>query len=784
MKGAPFAIGLVCWLALRPALALEVVLEPPRPAAIGAPHTLRVARVDGAVGDVTLRWSFGDGTRPPASTSLEASHTYAEVGHYTVIVIASDAQNQRTSASFQQTAHYPLTDLSPTSSSSIVLLPDRREIWSVNPDADSVSVFDEQQLVRLREIAVGNEPQSLARAPDGSVWVANQFSDEIVVIDPASGEVAERIALPYASQPLGLTFGPSGAAYVSLYATGKLLEIDGSTRKLGRELALGPTPAAIAVAADGRIFVTRFLSPDEEGQIWLVSPQSFELVRTIPLAFDPGPDSESSGRGVPNYVSSIVISPDGTQAWVTAKKDDIARGPLRDGLSMNPDNFVRAIVCVIDLQSEAEVLQKRMDVDNRAMLSAIAFSPVGDYAYVAAQGNNWVGIMDAYAARNAGGLQQVGLAPSGLVLTPEGRLLVNAYLSREVSAYDLSASIALGDHAAPPPLARMSSIDVEPLPAQVLEGKRVFFNAADTRMSEVGYMSCVSCHFGGGGDARVWDFTDRGEGLRNTKSLLGTGGTVLQGRVHWSANFDEIQDFERDIRESLGGTGFMPDAAWLEHEADPFGPPSAGISPELDALAAFIGSLTEVPRSPYRNPDGSFTEQALRGRKIFERTGCPECHASPSFSDSTMGDLLLHDVGTLLPTSGMRLGGALPGIDTPTLRGIWQTAPYLHDGRARTLEEVFTTAIPPDRMGMTSQLSSAEVADLVRYLQELDDVPETVAAPEPESEAKPASCSFGAQPARSGLALTGLLVALALAAIKRARARGALSLSQSDSVRT
>ena len=79
------------------------------------------------------------------------------------------------------------------------------------------------------------------------------------------------------------------------------------------------------------------------------------------MALDPGPDSESAGRGVPNYVSSIVISPDGTQAWVTAKKDDIVRGPQRDGLSMNPDNFVRAIVCIIDLATETERLDKRLE---------------------------------------------------------------------------------------------------------------------------------------------------------------------------------------------------------------------------------------------------------------------------------------------------------------------------------------------------------------------------------------------------------------------------------------
>ncbi len=60
-------------------------------------------------------------------------------------------------------------------------------------------------------------------------------------------------------------------------------------------------------------------------------------------------------------------------------------------------------------------------------------------------------------------------------------------------------------------------------------------------------MSCASCHNDGGGDGRVWDLTGMGEGLRNTVSLRGKGG-MAHGFLHWSANFDEVQDFEGQIR--------------------------------------------------------------------------------------------------------------------------------------------------------------------------------------------------------------------------------------------
>ena len=211
-------------------------------------------------------------------------------------------------------------------------------------------------------------------------------------------------------------------------------------------------------------------------------------------------------------------------------------------------------------------------------------------------------------------------------------------------------------------------------------------------MSAEGYISCASCHLGGGHDGRVWDFTDRGEGFRNTPTLLGRGG-MAHGNVHWSANFDEIQDFEGDIRNGFGGTGFMDDADWAATQAS-LGAPKAGLSAELDDLAAYVSSLgiESVPRSPHRGSTGALTAEGVAGRDVFLAQGCQSCHVGPAKTDSTLGAATLHDVGTLRTSSGGRLGGTLPGIDTPSLLGLWRTAPYLHDGSAATLADVFTVA--------------------------------------------------------------------------------------------
>jgi cytochrome c peroxidase len=55
-------------------------------------------------------------------------------------------------------------------------------------------------------------------------------------------------------------------------------------------------------------------------------------------------------------------------------------------------------------------------------------------------------------------------------------------------------------------------------------------------------------------------------------------------------------------------------------------------------------------------------------------------------------------------------------LDVPSLLHLWDTAPYLHDGRARTLHDVFTVHNPQDRHGKTSHLTAQQLDDLVAFL--------------------------------------------------------------------
>jgi hypothetical protein len=112
------------------------------------------------------------------------------------------------------------------------------------------------------------------------------------------------------------------------------------------------------------------------------------------------------------------------------------------------------------------------------------------------------------------------------------------------------------------------------------------------------------------------------------------------------------------------------------------------------------------------------TAEATAGQATFVSLGCDGCHGGDDFTNSAEGTL--YDVGTLTEMSGSRLGGELTGIDTPTLLGIWQTAPYLHDGSAPTLRDVLTTRNPGDAHGVTSTLSEQQLDELVAYLMQID----------------------------------------------------------------
>lgn len=699
---------------LLPQLQCELVAN--APAIVGANVTLRASSRN-AAGTVQYSFDFGDGSQAtPFSTNANAAHVYAQPGHYLVQVTAKDSVRTSRASTFQ-TIHHALTARAPVSSSTMVWDEAKQLVWNVNTDNATVTAIDALLLNKKMEARVGKEPRTLAQAPDATIWVVNQGVSTISILDSKNGNLVHTIALPHGSRPFGIVFS-ANAAYVTLQATSRLLKIDPNTRTILADLVVGPTPRGLAISHDGeRIFVTRFVSPNDHAEVVEVNATNFTVTRTFNLALDPGPDTESSGRGVPNYLSGIRIAPDGRRAWIASKKDNVQRGVQRDGLPLTFESTVRTMVSQLDLINNVEDLSARRDLNDRDMASAVAFSPLGDYAFVAVQGSNTIDVLDAYSRALITSIENVGLAPQGLAMSGDGsKLFVQNFMSRTVAVYAVSEIAANGSNQVRK-LAEIVAVSNEALAPNVLLGKQIFYNASDRRMNRDGYLSCASCHIDGEHDGRVWDFSDRGEGWRNTISLRGRRG-LAQGRLHWSANFDEVQDFEHDIRNAFGGAGFMNEADFNTGTRNhPLGERKAGVSAELDALAAYLESLAETPASPYRNADGSLTSKARLGRFIFQKQKCARCHGGNEFTDSPAG--VRHDVGTLKATSGKRLGEPLLGLDTPTLRGVWSTAPYLHDGSAATLMDVLTNASAAH--GDLPRLNLHEHELLATYLAQIDD---------------------------------------------------------------
>ena len=281
-------------------------------------------------------------------------------------------------------------------------------------------------------------------------------------------------------------------------------------------------------------------------------------------------------------------------------------------------------------------------------------------------------------------------------------------MDRTVGVFDLTRLVELGESSVTP-VATLPAVTSESLTTTVLTGKQFFYDARDTRLARDAYMSCASCHNDGDGDGRTWDLTGMGEGLRNTANLRGRAGA--QGFLHWSGNFDEVQDFEGQIRALAGGTGLMSDAEFnTGTRTQTLGDPKAGVSADLDALAAYVASLSTFANSPHRNADGTLTAAAVAGREVFRASNCASCHGGASFTISAAANL--QNVGTIKPDSGNRLGGPLTGIDVPTLRDVWATAPYLHDGSAPTI-----AAAVAAHSGVS--LSATDLSNLVAYVEQI-----------------------------------------------------------------
>jgi len=722
---------------------IEAIVAPPlNVTQIVAPPALRGSSVNYSLNvsgglNPLVSWDFGDGTTPTAaSPNFNVSHSFASAGRYIVVVNVSSGDGTNKQIQFVQTIHRTQTAGKPQSSSSILYeLRDGtyNRIWNVNPDNNTVTVHHVNNDQKLAEVPVGENPRSLAHAPNGNIWVTNRLSDSISVIDPNSLLVIQTIKLDHGAQPHGIVFSPdTNVAWVVLSGSKSLAKMNSVNGNLIKEQALGGELRHISVDHDGqRLLLPRYITPalDNEsgktpvtsvngsprgGQVLIVSAATSELIRTVILRHSTRVDAENGSRGIPNYLGAAAISRDGVLAWVPSKQDNILRGQYRDGNALTHDSTVRAISSQLNLTAEAEVYANRVDHDDGGTPSAAAFGPKGVYLYVALEGSRHVVVLDAYQHHEVARID-VGRAPQGIAVSPNGQdIYVHNFMDRSISRIDVTPILETNTPVANT-VATLSTVATEQLSPQVFKGKQFFYDARDDRLASQDYISCASCHSDGGHDGRIWDRFDIGEGVRNTTDLRGRAG-MAHGPLHWTGNFDEVHDFEGQIRDLSGGAGLMTNAQFnTGSRHHPLGDGKSGTNNDLDALAQYVSSLNKYPPSPYRAANGAFTASGEDGKKLFMLKGCTSCHAGEHMTDSAFG--VSHDIGTVTGRTGKRLGDPLTGIDTPTVRGTWATAPYLHDGSAASIEDAILAH-------ENVNVNNSQLLKLASYVRQLEG-PET-----------------------------------------------------------
>jgi YVTN family beta-propeller protein len=570
-----------------------------------------------------------------------------------------------------------------SSNSLIDISTDGALLATANRDNGTVSIIDLATSNVLHEIAVGHKPEGVSFLGASHSLAATAYADDVVaILDADAGKVMKTI--PVFDEPYGVVATRDGArVYVTLEYPGQVVEIDPTAAAVVRTFSAGEFPRGIALSEDERrLFVAGYLS----GSVAAIDLESGKIV------------DQWQGTSSENLARQIAVHPQRPRAYVPH---------IRSRVTVNRgEGSVVPFVSVIDLAPGEGRRRKPVPMDSFASTFVVAnpwevaVSPDGTTLCAVFAGTDDMYVCsvldDNYRELAYRRVINLGHNPRAVKYAPDGKTFyVYNTLDFQVVAFDAGS------------LKREAAIRVceNPLGDEILRGKILFYSALQPMVGQR-WISCASCHPDGDADGRTWQ---NPEGLRNTTALFGMAWTHP---IHWSADRDEVQDFEHTIRSPL-----MQGRGLIRGKVSPaLDEPNKGRSGDLDALAAY-SNVHKFTLSPHAK--NGLSEIAKRGKEIFfsNETKCAECHSGPYYTDSTPATpFKLHDVGTGEDDPSEKMG---PKYDTPTLVGIYRTAPYLHHGKAKTLEEVLVEYNRNDRHGKTSHLSREQIADLVEFLKAL-----------------------------------------------------------------
>jgi len=588
----------------------------------------------------------------------------------------------------------------------IAVSADGKFLYIVAEESNALLKVDALERKVIGKTAVGIRPHTVVLDREGKrAFVSNQWSDNVSVIDLESFSVTD--TLDTGNGPAGMSLSSDRKyLYVVNSFSSDISVIDLSTGAEEKRLTAGNNPTGAGISPDGsHIFVT--------SRRTMSAPYGDTVSCELTVISDKDRRVEERKDVKSAYMmENISFTPSGDLAIIPLirPKNNIPTLQVERGWMMTEG------IGLIEMKPGGRVVQLLLDEPNAFYSDPfdVVVTPDGKRAFVSHGGVDCISVLDMDSIRNILtessdelldlysdylGISSrfvirripTGANPKGLAMSPDGKLLYAAeHLDDRIAVISTDS------------LCKIYTIDLGG-PRRITvarHGRRLLNNAGHTFQDQY---SCYTCHPDVHEDGLVYNMAskDMGRNVTNTQSLRNIGDTPP---YKWNGKNQTI--YKQD--------GMRFSTVLTRTEAFSY--------KELDAIVSYI--MTGVPNPPnlLYNPNGELTEAQERGKEIFERTHdkygfeipaanrCITCHPPPYYTNRQPAD-----VGTLAATDDSIL------FDTPHLNNIFASPPYLHDGRAKTLEEIWTLFGKTEQHGSVNDLTKIQLNDLVEYLKSLRD---------------------------------------------------------------
>lgn len=584
----------------------------------------------------------------------------------------------------------------------LLLSPDGTRLYVLCNQSNEVRVLDAASYSLIKTVAVGRAPRGFSLSPDGTrLFVTNSWDDTLSIIDTQT--LAVVATWPVGAEPSSVVEDRGGTRlFVANRISGDVAVLDAQTGEEEKRLLAGRGASYITPSPDGsKLYVTHVypnphahttqqgnrLTPESE--ITVIDTARAVVVERIPLPRIAG-------------VFHTAFSADGRLGVVAEvhPKNLVPLAHVEHGWALA--NTLTVFGADVGRPVEVPLDELERYVSNPF---DVVIAPDKSHIYVTHGGSEIVTVVDVqkllhFIHTHSGSFAQdlsasanyvvaripVGHNPRGAALTRDGsKLFVANRLEDTISVIDTRANR----------VASTITLEGPKTLSAVRRGEQTFYTA---RYSFQGHYGCASCHIDSTFDGLTWDLEPDGFGR-----------DIVDNR-----NLEDIKDTEP--YKWNGGNPNIPMECgprtekyfWRSENYDDL---------TLAALSTYVRSLPARPNR-WRQASGELTAAQERGKAIFERgkdkfgnpiavaNRCSYCHSGPKGTSQKS-----FDVGTLKATDH-----ASP-LDTPQLTNIALAPPYLHDGSARTLEEIWTVFNPNDKHGRTNDLTKDELNDLIEYLR-------------------------------------------------------------------